>query len=71
MKNARELFTFLRDKRKITKADVLVALDVKPDTLRMAIINNRLTASWYDVLEQFAGRKLPRDYFTFVKRKDE
>ena len=71
MKTARELRTFLHAKRKLTDEVICDALNVKFDTWRMAYINNRLTASWYHALEGLAGRKLPRDYFTFVKRKDE
>lgn len=71
MKTAKDIFDHLNDRRGVTRQMACDALGVEWHTLRMAISHNKLTASWYDIMERLAGCSLPRGPFTFVRRADE
>ncbi len=49
----------------IGQSRVRRALSVKDDAVRKALKSGVLPASWYNTLEQLAGRPLPRSLFSF------
>jgi len=65
MKTAKDIIDFVGRDR------ACAAVGRAWNTVRMAVIHNQLPAQWYDVLEHLAGRPLPREPFTFIRRKDE
>ncbi|CAK0769475.1 hypothetical protein CCP3SC1AL1_470003 [Gammaproteobacteria bacterium] len=60
MKTASDIITFLGGRQAV--ADLV---SVKIDAVRKAEDGNKLPAAWYNMLENRAGRPLPRDCFTF------
>jgi hypothetical protein len=60
MKTASDIITFLGGRQAV--ADLV---SVKLNAVRMAEAGGKLPAAWYNMLENHAGRPLPRDCFTF------
>lgn len=44
---------------------VAALVGVTPDAVRLAEINGKLPAMWFDALERAVGANLPRSLFTF------
>ena len=65
MKTAKDIIDF------IGRDEIALALNRSTDRVRNAGVLGVLPAQWYNVLEQMAGRPLPRDAFGFLVRADE
>lgn len=59
MKTPSEILTFVGADRARER------LDVSQDRIRIAMTQEVLPSSWYAVLEDLAGRPLPRECFSF------
>lgn len=66
MKTASEIIDYLGG-----RDAVAAVVGVQNDAVRIAESKGYLPAPWYHLLENMAGRPLPRECFTFKRRPNE
>ena len=60
MQNVTDIITTCGGRREVASI-----VGVTPDAVRLAEINGKLPAMWFDALERHLGQTLPRNLFTF------